>query len=111
MSDSDFVLVLDIVADTMDGKTRAHTIRAHEKDTLGENEAGDIRLSFGPRKDHDGRDLPGKTVTIPSTHIVEMTQTWRWEKRVRLTPADVVDRQRAEVQALARKLGVDKPKP
>lgn len=110
MSESDMVLVMDLVVDTT-AKTLTHTIRPHEQDTIGETEAGDIRLSFGPRTDKDGRTTPGKTVTIPARHIVEMTQGWRWEKRVRLTPAEVVDKTRAEVAALARKLGVDKPKP
>lgn len=109
--DSEFVLVMDISVDTADGKTRTHTIRPHEKDTIGETEAGDMRLSFGHHKDRDGRDLPGNTVTLPSAHVVEMTQSWRWERRIRLTPAEVVDRKKAEVAALAIKLGVDKPKP
>jgi hypothetical protein len=110
-NDSEYVLVLDVEVVTV-VKTSSYTIRPHEGDKVSESgEAGDIKLAFGPRKDRDGRDLPGTVVLIPAAHMVEMTRAWRYEKRVRLTPAAVVDRQRAEVKALAQKLGVDKPTP
>lgn len=108
--DSEFVLVLDIEVVTVCG-TSNHTIRAHQHDKISENAKDDIMLAFGPRKDREGRELPGDVVLIPAAHIVKMTRSWRYERRQRLTPADVVDKQRAEVAALAIKLGVDKPTP
>jgi hypothetical protein len=110
MTDDRYVLVLDVEVLT---PTRVlnHTIRPHEQDTVGETEAGDIRLAFGPRVDNDGRDVPSKIVLIPAAHIVEMTRSWRWELKVRVTPAELVNKQRAEVAALALKLGVAKPLP
>ena len=109
MSD-DLVEVLDLtIVTTTPGLTLHHTIRKHEGDALVEDGTGAFRIQFGPRKTSTGneeRTLPGKRVTIHGSHVVEMTSQVRLEPRERPTAKSLLDRQKAEIDELAKKHGI-----
>jgi hypothetical protein len=106
-----FVEVLDIVVTTRMNLTHTHTFRPHEGDELFEHDGG-FQIRFGPKKvlTADGVErVTRRTATIPADTISEMIRTTRWEPRVRLTIADILDRDKAEAARLAQKHGIQVP--
>jgi hypothetical protein len=103
----EFVEVLDLeMKTTTVGLTLNHTIRPHEGDALVEDGSGAFKLQFGPREvtvANEKRTLPGKLVTIQGAHVVEMTITKRLEPKVRPSAKLLADREKAELEALAKK--------
>ena len=106
----DVIEVLDLtLITTTPGLTLHHTIRAHEGDALVEDGSGALRIQFGPRKvmtGNDERTLAGRRVTIQAGHIVEMTAQPRMELKERPTAKALIDREKADIEALKKKHGI-----
>jgi hypothetical protein len=106
----DFVLVLDIEVKTRTpGLTLNHTVREHEGDELYDN-PGSVAIKFGPKKvivNGEEKEVR-RSVSIPRDSIAEEARSSRWERRTRLTVADIIDKDAAEVERLAAQFGVGK---
>lgn len=97
----DFVEVLDIVViTTVPGVVLRHTVRAHEGDKL-ESKPEFFRIYYGDKEVLVGgekRKVAGRSVTIPQSHTVEITESHRFEPRLRPTVASLVTG-KAEIDA------------
>jgi hypothetical protein len=106
--DESFVEVLDLTVLT-ETRTLQHTIRFHEGDTLSDGHDDWLILHFGPKDvivAGQKRSVPGRRVSIPVGHIVEISRDWRIEPRTRTSVAALINPEQAEIKALAEKLGV-----
>lgn len=105
----EFVEVLDIEVVTATVALR-HTVRAHEGDVLEEFEDGGFRIRHGEKEvklpSGEKRKVPGLDVKIYGDKIVQMSRETRCEPRVRPSVAALKNREKAEVERLANKLGV-----
>ncbi len=110
----EYVEVLDIsLVTTTPGLTLQHTVRMHEGDALVEDERGRLCIQFGPRKimaGNEERTLAGKRVTLNDVHIVETTIVPRMELKERPSAKALIDKQRADIEALAKKHGIKSKK-
>lgn len=111
----ELVEVLDIEVKTRTpGLTLHHTVRPHEGDELFDM-PGCVAIKFGPKKRVFGNGEERETrrsVSIPRDAIAEENRSNRFEPKQRLTVADILDKDAAEIERLASHFGVgSKPKP
>lgn len=105
----DYVQIIEIVALTTSGE-RKHVVRPHEGDQIENEEDGGFTIHYGEREvlvAGEKRKLPGRKVTLYRDKLVEVTRELRYEPRVRPSVAAMRDREKAEVERLAEKLGAD----
>ena len=102
-------MVLDVFAVTTAGERR-HTVRPHEGDELVDEEDGGFTIHYGEHEVSVGgekRKLPGRKVTLIRAHLIEVTRELRFEPRIRPSAAMLRDRDAAEAERIAKKLGVN----
>jgi hypothetical protein len=114
-SESEFIEVMDLVfylaVPGVDGQpaTLQYTVRPSEGDVYGQQEGG-VNIQFAPRDVLVGTErkrVPGRKVMLSSTHLVGLERVTRYDRRERPSLKFIADREKAEVEALKKKLGVE----
>lgn len=93
------------------GLTLNYTVRMHAGDEFFEHDGG-FQIRFAPKTliTPDGRlRETRRTSTVPADSIAEQTRATRWEPRVRLTVAEIIDKDKADKQRLAAEHGLHVP--
>lgn len=111
----EFVEVIDItITTTVPGLTLQHTVRAHEGDVLESQPGQPLLIRYGAKHVLIGgekRKLAGKTVSILTPSVVEVTTSTRFEPRVRPSIAALVNKEKAEIDARLKEVLAQKPGP